>query len=89
MRNILSCFIADFEVASVLSRVLEDPSINDFTTERFKAEFSELGINSDMQNLIYSEFTDSYKTASRWRDSRTVLQMSKCIGVGVGGLDCP
>jgi hypothetical protein len=25
MRNILSCFIADFEVASVLSRVLEDP----------------------------------------------------------------
>jgi hypothetical protein len=88
VRNMLSCFVADFEVTNVVSRVLKDINIRDATTERFKRTFSELGINSDMRKLIYSEFKESYDWASKWRDTRTVSQISECFD-GVGGLECP
>ncbi|MES0094592.1 hypothetical protein [Mesorhizobium sp. M0030] len=89
MRNLMACFIADFELTSVMSRSLKSPTIVDTTTDRFKKFFSELGINKNMQQKIYEKFKEGYTHASKWRETRTIAEISSCIQAGIGGLDCP
>lgn len=89
MRNIMSCFIADFELTSVMSRSLSSPTIADTTTDRFKRVFSELGFDKNMQQKIYAQFKDGYIHALKWKETRTVEEISNCINAGVGGLECP
>lgn len=89
MRNIMACFIADFELTSVMGRNLNSPTIADTTTDRFKKSFSELGFDKNMQKNIYAQFKEGYVHASKWKETRTIAEISNCIKAGVGGLDCP
>ncbi|MER8567436.1 hypothetical protein NKH85_15740 [Mesorhizobium sp. M0924] len=89
MRNIMACFIADFELTSVMSRSLNSPTIADTTTDRFKKLVSELGFDKEMQKEIYAQFKEGYVHASKWKETRTIAEISNCIEAGIGGLDCP
>ncbi|MFK0689531.1 hypothetical protein ACFX5Q_15160 [Mesorhizobium sp. IMUNJ 23033] len=89
MRNIMACFVADFELTSAMSRSLNSPTIADTTTNRFKNLFSVLGFDKNMQQKIYAQFKEVYIRASKWRETRTIAEISNCIKAGVGGLDCP
>lgn len=89
MRNIMACFVADFELTSAMSRNLNSPTIADTTTDRFRNVFSVLGFDTNTQKKIYAQFREGYARASKWKETRTVAEISNCIQTGVGGLDCP
>lgn len=92
-KNIMACFIADYEAADLSQRHINTLSLKETLTSVAKKKLAKvlnsIGINDEVVvDNIQTEFLSNLLNANFWTAKLTEKQLAKCYEDGVGSSDC-